>query len=62
MPKLDGQPVVCDPFSGLVVRFTDNSLKKGDLPGLSSEPWPLELDEDGVPVAWKQLAEEEYDE
>ena len=46
------QPVVCDPFSGLVVRFTDNGMKEGDLPA-SQEPRPLEIGEDGLPVGWE---------
>ena len=47
------QPVVCDPFSGLVVRYTDNRLKDGDLPGINQEPIPLELDDHGLPVGWE---------
>ena len=46
------QPVVCDPFSGLIVRFTDNGMKEGDLPA-SQEPRPLELDESGLPIGWE---------
>lgn len=47
------QPVVCDPISGLIVRFTDNGLKEGDLPGIDQEPRPLELDENGLPIGWE---------
>ena len=46
------QPVVCDPFSGLIVRFTDNGPKEGDLPA-PQDPRPLELDERGLPVGWE---------
>lgn len=46
------QPVVCDPFSGLVVRFTDNGMKEGDLPA-PQDPRPLELDANGLPIGWE---------
>lgn len=47
----DPRPV-CDPYSGMIVRYTDNGMKDGDLPA-SQEPRPLELDERGLPVGWE---------
>ena len=55
MPSMPSnrQQTVKDPSSGLEVRYTDNGLKEGDLPGLSKEPQPLELGADGLPVGWE---------
>ena len=52
MGYTDNRPV-CDPVSGKIVRFTDNGLKEGDLPGINQEPKPLELDENGLPIGWE---------
>lgn len=41
-----------DPMSNLQIRPTDNGLKEKDLPGISQESVPLELDSNGVPVNW----------
>lgn len=50
--ELDPRPI-CDPVTGLIVRYTDNGLKEGDLEGINQEPKPLELDEHGVPKEWE---------
>ena len=52
MAEIDPRPI-CDPKTGLTVRYTDNSLKDGDLEGINQEPKPLELDELGLPVGWE---------
>lgn len=49
----DFKPVIVDPISGLLVRYTDNGLKPGDLPGISQDPRALELDENGLPIGWE---------
>lgn len=52
MTRTDPRPI-CDPISGLTVRYTDNGMKEGDLPA-SQHPWPLELGEDGLPIGWEE--------
>ena len=42
-----------DNVSGNQIRATNNGLKDCDLPGISQENKPLELDENGVPVDWQ---------
>jgi len=41
-----------DPYSGLEVRETDNSLKRLDMEAVQ-EPVLLKLDADGLPVGWE---------
>ena len=47
-----------DPYSGKKVRFTDNGLKPGDLPGIpplnpnDEITKPLKLDENGLPLGF----------
>jgi hypothetical protein len=43
---------VIDPYSGLEVRETDNSLKRLDMEAVQ-EPALLKLGKDGLPVGWE---------
>ena len=41
-----------DPNANLQIRPTDNSLKEEDLEGVSQDPTPIKVGDDGLPIGW----------